>query len=343
MKFSLLSACAVAACVCGLAGAGRAAAAGRAPGAAQEKKQEEPKVSGGERTAADKIDKAKGPEAKIQAAAEFLKKYPQSPLRPKVAEAVVADIAGAPDAQLKASLAETYLSIFTGPGEADRVNYVLLDAYIDAERSEDAFKLAGAWLAAQPEDADMFKRLTILASNEAIRNNNKFAAQGQQYGARAIALIEADKMPAPVDAAKWAAYKAEALPALYRATGIIAFKADDKETARQRLEKAAALKINDPAVYLILSDFAFNEYEQSAKLHRVAPAGAEKDALLKTATERLDKVIDAYAQAVAATEATPQYQQAATQLRQDLENYYKFRHNNSTEGLQQLIDKYKKQ
>jgi len=29
------------------------------------------------------------------------------------------------------------------------------------------------------------------------------------------------------------------------------------------------------------------------------------------------------------------------QLTTDLTDYYKFRHNNSTEGLQQLIDKYK--
>jgi hypothetical protein len=55
----------------------------------------------------------------------------------------------------------------------------------------------------------------------------------------------------------------------------------------------------------------------------------------------LDNVIEAYAHAVALAESNPNLQQVRQQYLQDLEAYYKYRHHNSTEGMQQLIDKYK--
>ena len=335
MKFRILSACALAcACVLGVAAASASAQESK-------DKQAEAKVSSGEHDAAAKIDKAKGAEAKLQAAAAFIQKYPKSSLRPKVAEAVSNEIANTQDQQLKISLAETYLSLFNEPGEGDRVNDILLTSYINAGRADEAFKVAPARLAKNPDDVDLLRGLAIVASNEVIKGNNAFAAQGQQYGAKAIELLEADKKPTGIDDAKWAAYKAEALPALYRATGIIAYKTNDADTALARLQKAAALKSADPAVYLILSDLTFNVYDLRNKEYVVASA-AEKPSALKRRDEAIDKLIEAYAQTIAITDGQAQYQQANAGLRDDLAKFYKSRHNGSTEGLQQLIDKYKK-
>src|SRR5437763_5721918 len=333
MKFRIISACALA-CACVLGVASGAAAQ-------ESNKQSEAKVSSGEHDAAAKIDKAKGAEAKLQAAAAFIQKYPKSGLRPKVAEAVAGEIANTQDQQLKISLAETYLSLFNEPGEGDRVNDILLTSYINAGRADEAFKVAPARLAKNPDDVDLLRGLAIVASNEVIKGNNAFAAQGQQYGAKAIELLEADKKPAGIDDAKWAAYKADALPALYRATGIIAYKTNDADTALARLQKAAALKSADPAVYLILSDLTFNVYDVRNKEYVVAWA-AEKPSALKRRDEAIDKVIEAYAQAIAVTDGQAPFQQANAGLREDLAKFYKSRHNGSTEGLQQLIDKYKK-
>jgi hypothetical protein len=335
MKLRFLSACAVAACTLW---------AGGPPAAAQEsqpaKQAEQPKVSGDERKAAEKVVKAKGPEARLQAAAEFIQKFPQSALRPQVVEGLAAEIANTQDAQLRTSLAETYAAVFTGPGEAERMAPLLLDAYIAANRTEDAFRLGGEWLAKNPDDAHTLYRLAVLASNETIRGNNNFAALGRQYGAKAAELIEADKMSPNTDAAKWPAFKAEALPAVYRATGIIALKTNDRAAARQFLEKAIANKSTDPGIYLVLADLDNADYELTAKQYQIAGA-AEKEALRKKADEQLDRVIESYAQAIAKAEGNPQYQPAAAALRESLTTYYKYRHN-STDGMQQLIDKYKK-
>jgi hypothetical protein len=329
MKFRTLSAVAL---VCALA-VGAAAQ--------DDKGGQQPKVSGGEKDAAAKIDKAKGPEAKLQAAAAFVQKYPQSALRRQVAQAVAGEINASTDNQLKISLAETYLSIFNDPAEATLVNDALLNAYINSGRADEAFKMAGVRLSKNPDDIDLLRALAVVASNETIKGNNAYAAQGQQYGTKAIELFESDKKPEGLDDAKWASYKTENLPPLYRATGIIAYKTGDKATALARLQKAAAMRYSDPGVYLILSELTFDDYDRLSKEYNVAE-NAQKPAALAKAQDALDRVIEAYAQAVAMTEGQAQYQQAHDALREDLEKYYKFRHKNSADGLQPLIDKYKK-
>lgn len=332
MKFKFLAACALAC----------AFALGAAPAAfAQGDKQAEAKVSGAERDALAKIEKAKGAEARLQAGAEFVKKFPKSSLRPKVAQAVADEIAKTSDEQLKISLAETYLGFFNEPSEAALVNDALLNAYINAGKTAEAFKMGGARLAKSPDDVDLLRSLAVIASNETIKGNNEYAAQGQQYGAKAIELLETDKMPAGMDAAKWASYKAETLPALYRATGIIYYKTNDKAAAVARLQKAADLKFSDPGVYLLLSELTYDEYDTLSKQYNVASA-ADKPAALAKAQAALDRVIETYAQAVGMTEGDPQYQQAHDALKEDAAKFYKFRHNNSDQGLQQLFDKYKK-
>jgi hypothetical protein len=310
--------------------------------AAQDKgKQAEVKVSSGERDAAAKITKATGTEAKLQAASAFVKKYPQSSLRQQIAKGLAAEVAATTDAQTKVSLAQTYLEIFNLPEEAQSVNASLLSAYINTGKTEEALKMGQGWLAQHPDDIQTMQNLTILASAEAIKGNSAFVAQGRQYGAKAISMLESDKVPEGADAAKWAEYKPTALVSLYRETGVLAYKAGDKAAALPLLEKAAALKSTDPGVYLLVSELNNDDYEMRAKEYQVA-APAEKQAAFKKVEVALDKVIESYAQAVAMTEGNTQFQPVNAALKQDLERYYKFRHKNSTDGMQQLIDKYKK-
>ena len=330
MKFRILSASAL---VCALAAAAWAQD--------DKSKQAEVKISGGERDAAQKIEKAKGVEARLQAAAAFVKKYPQSALRRQVAEVMVNEIAASTDAQARVSLAEVFRDIFNLPEEGALINHTLLNAYIGAGKTEEALKLGNDWLAAHPDDVQTMQNLTILASTAAIKGDNSYVAQGRQHGAKAIELIEADKMPAGFDAAKWPQYKPAALATLYRETGVLAYKAGDKRAAQPLLEKAASLKSTDPGVYLILSELNNDVYELRAKEYQIA-SDAEKPAALKQVEAALDKVIESYAQAIGATEGDARYQQVNVALRQDIERYYKFRNKNSTEGLQQLIDKYKR-
>ena len=329
--FRILSACALA---CALA-AGAAAQDDKA-------KQEGPKVSGGERDAALKIEKAKGTEARLQAAAAFVKKYPQSTLRRQLAETLAREISAATDAQHSLSLAQTFTDIFDRPDEAQLVSATILNGYINTGQVDEAMKAGAAWLAQHPDDIPTMQNLAILASAQAIKGNAAYTARGREYGAKAIEMLEADKMPAGFDAAKWPDYKKAALVSLYREAGVLAHKAGDNQAAVPLLEKAIALHSPDPGIYFLVSDLLNDVYELRAKEYQVAPA-AERGAAMQKAEAALDQVIEAYARAIAFSEGKPELAQATASFRDGLTSYYKYRHKNSTEGMQQLIDKYKKQ
>lgn len=342
MRKTFFRACALAACVW-LAGAAASAAgsfAGQDQTQTDKAKQEGPKLSGDEGKAVTKINTATDASAKLQAADEFVKKYPKSEVRGQVARHVATHIGNVQDAGQRISLSEKFLTTFNAPDEADLVARALLDAYLDVSRDADAFRAGAAWLQKNPDDVDVLRRLSVAAGNAAIKGNNDFVPQGRQYAAKAIELIEADKKPAAWEAAQWAEYKTKWLPAIYREAGVLAIRANDRAAAKANMEKAAALKSADPAVYLLLSDIANQEYNEAAKAYQAMPAGAAKDARLKEIQAQLDRVIETYAQAVATLEGNAQYEQARQQMRQDLESYYKYRRG-STQGLQELIDKYK--
>lgn len=329
MNFRILSACAL---VCALA---------LGVTAQEAAKQAEVKVSGGERDAAAKVEKAKGVEAKLQAAAAFVKKYPQSSLRKQLAESLAREVVAATDPQTSLSLAQTYADIFNLPEEKQRVTSTLLNGYINTGQVDEAMKMGSEWLVQHPDDIPTMQNLTILASAQAIKGNAAFAAQGRQYGAKAIELIEADKMPAGFDAARWPDFKRAALPSLYRETGVIALKSGDNAAALPLLEKAIEHGSTDAAVYFIVSDFYNDAYELRVKEHTIA-AAADKPAAMQRAEAALDKVIEAMARAIALTEGKPEMAQANAAYRERLTPYYKYRYKNSTDGMQQLINKYKK-
>lgn len=329
MKFKILAACALA-CAFTFGAVSTAAA------------QDDSKISGGEREAAEKINKAKNTEAKLQAASEFIKKYPKSTLRPRIAEAVSNEILATQDAAQKAALIETFVSFFKDPAEADRVNGPLMAAYIDANRPSDAFKFAPAYFGKHADDVDSMRRLAIVGSNAAIAGDDAYVKDALKYGVQAVEMIEGDKKPASVDAAQWADYKTKFLPGLYREVGVLALRTGDNAAARTRLEKAIALGTDDPATYAIVGQMNDEEYLQLVNAYKAAPAGAARDAALKKAQDQLDKVIDLYAHAVALSTGRAEYDNLRSQVAPALTDYYKFRHNNSDAGLQQLLDKYKK-
>ena len=317
-----------------------AALAVGAPGTFNAQEDKKPKVSEGEAKALTAISSAPDPAAKLAAAREFVKKYPKSSNRTEVSGYLAGQIDQVKDSAQKLSLAETYQQIFTTEQELQTIRPIILDAYFDAKRTDEAFALAAAILAKQPENVFILSRMTIAGTDEAKRSNAKYVATSQQYGLKAIELIEANKKPADMTEEAWEKQKT-ILPALYQNTAILALMTGKNAEANTRLEKAVALDPSEPFNYVLLGSIANEEYKKLAETQKSLPAGSEKTETLKKATAMLDKVIDLYAHAVGASEGKPQYQQIHDQLMQDLTPYYKYRHNQSTEGLQQLIDKYK--
>ncbi|MGH9940757.1 MAG: hypothetical protein ACRD9R_00170 [Pyrinomonadaceae bacterium] len=290
---------------------------------------------------AQKVEAAADAAARLKAAGEFLRKYPKSTLREQVALLVAQKIEATPDKAQQITHAESFMAVFTEPAEADIIRPFIIDAYTAADRHADAFRVAADYLSRHPDDVNMQTNMALIGIEQAKRGKAEFVEQSRQYGLKAVEMIEADKRPATFDDARWAEFKTKWLPQLYQSLGVLSYMGQNFPEAVTRLEKASMLNPADAFSYALLGSIYNADYQKLAEQYNAAPAGPAKEDLLKKSQAQMDKVIDVYARAAALSEGNPQFKQLRDQVMVDLETYYKFRNKNSTEGLQQLIDKHK--
>jgi hypothetical protein len=294
-----------------------------------------------EQNLAKAVMTAPDPAVQAKTATEFIKKYPKSTLRPGMAKQLAQKIDGTTDPAQKVSGAQTYREIFTEPSEQELIMPVLVEGLLQSKRTDEAFTVGSQFVTKNPESLEVLIQLVSAGTIEAKTKNPKFVPQSLQYGASAIQLIEADKKPSWMDAVAWAKYKSDTLPSLYQSMGLLNLVKGEKTQARASYVKASELAPTDPFNFVMLAGIINEEYQTSAKKYQGLPAGPAKDEELKKAQTLMDSAIDAYAHAVAVSEGNATLQPVRQQYLQDLEAYYKYRHNNSTAGMQELINKYK--
>jgi hypothetical protein len=300
-----------------------------------------PKVSEGEDKALKAVEAAPDVNAKLAAADEFLKKYPKSGSRPQVIEYLVEQIVKVPDPNQKLALAQRFPTVFSQPGEGDAIKPALIDAYVHLNRFDEAFASGAAYLANNANDIQVLIVLAVAGTEQAKNRNAKYVNESRQYGTKAIELLEANKKPASMSDAVWEKQKA-LLPAIYQEMAVISLLQQKPVEAQAQAEKAVTLNPADPFNYVLLASITNDDYQKMVQTYKSMPDGKAKDEMLQKATALIDKAIDQYAHAVALSEGKPQYQALHDQVLQDLATYYKFRHNNSTDGMQKLIDSYKR-
>ncbi len=310
-------------------------------GAAYAQPRNQPQVSPDEQKAAQAIAAAADNAAKLKAATDFIKKYPKSSLRPMIARGFANHISSMTDAAQKATAAQSYKELFKEPSEQEIIAPIEIEALAAAKRPDDAFAAGTAHLAKNPESLPVLVQLVATGTDEAKNRNGKFVAQSVQYGTHAIQIIESDKKPADVDDAGWTSYKTTVLPSLYQSLGLLNLVGGDRAKAKANYLKASEISPTDPFNFVMLAGMLNDEYQTEAKCYQGMPNGPARDEELKKAQAILDAVIDAYAHAIALSETTASLQTVRQQYMQDLEAYYKYRHNGSTAGMQELIGKYK--
>ncbi len=305
-----------------------------------QEQKEPPKVSEAEAKALEAFNAAMDPAAKVTTAEEFVKKYPKSPILPQLAEQTAIAITKVEDSNQKLALADRFQKTFTDASALTIVNGARLDALLKAKRNDEAFALGATILGKDPEELRTLVRLAYYGTEEAKTGNAKNVQQTQQYALKAIEIIEADRKPASMNEEAWTSHKA-ALPQLYQQTGILSMMMGDPKEAKVKLSKAIALNPSEPSSHAIMAYMINNEYLDQATKYKEMPEGKEKAELLPKLEAMIDSIIESYARTVALATGKPEYQGLLQQVMPDLTNYYKYRHNQSVEGLQELIDKYK--
>jgi tetratricopeptide (TPR) repeat protein len=308
----------------------------------QDRKDKGAQPSDGERQAATKVTSAADFNAALQAAGEFVKKYPKSSLRPEITRHLVAKAAANQDSAQQVTMLESALAALKDPGDAEIINPAILDAYQKAQKYDDAFRVTAAIIEKNPNDLVTLTWMAIVGIEQAKAQNPKFVPQSLQYAPKAIELIETDKRPTGLDDAQWAEYKTKWLAQLYQSLGVYSMMTGDFATARTKLEKSASISQYDPITYVYLGSLVQEEYVKLAQQVKSMLPGKAQDETLKRALEKMDQMIDLYAKAIGLSDGNLQYQKMRDELSVDLKSYYSYRHGNSAEGLQQLIDKYKR-
>jgi len=303
-------------------------------------KPDQPKISPAEQKAADAITAAPDAAAKMKAGAAYVKKFPKGALRSRVAEALANDISDVKDAAAKIALVQEYQSSFKEPSDQELIVPVLIDGYADAKRFDEAFAAGAEFLKTHPDSLRVLVKLMSLGTEQAKQRNGQFIAQALQYGNHAIELIEAKKIPAGMDDTTWKYYES-ILPVLYQSIGVLDIIKGDRGEAKVRFTRATQLAPNDAFNYLMLVDIIDTEYQELAKRYQTMPSSKAKNDEYPKVLAALDNVIDLMARVIALSEGDARLAGARQQAMKDMESYYKYRHNNSTEGMQQLIDKYK--
>jgi tetratricopeptide (TPR) repeat protein len=245
-----------------------------------------------------------------------------------------------------------YLKVWIAAYEEDEKNRRMAAERADREQqllgsftTKDFAKAYGLAKPVLADDQDNVRVLIALgygafaASTEA--HNEAFNNDAAGYAQRAIKLIEAGRTPDT-----WAPFKnkEDVLSSLYYALGFYALK-PKPENAIANFTRAAQIdsdrKTSPSTYYYLALAYQNGPYkrlsEDYSKRFLNQPESAESKAALATINAVMDKIIDAYARAVALASKDPQQTAAKNAWLARLTELYKFRHDGSDAGLNELI------
>ena len=221
--------------------------------------------------------------------------------------------------------------------------------YGDKKYTE-AFAMGKQILADEPENLRVMIDLGYTGYNLAApaTKNESFNIDSLNYSRRAIQLLEAGKQPTSLDgkAGPWDPFKGkdDTLAYLYRGVGRVTLKTKPEEALAafiKALSFETDLKKEAWEYYFVAAAYETGPYPRLSESYKVQFAGKDETPESKLALENInqiiDRMIDAYARAVSLAGNDPKYAAPKKAWMDGLSTWYKFRHNESDAGLNELI------
>ena len=212
---------------------------------------------------------------------------------------------------------------------------------INQKNFAEAFATGAKILAEDPNNLRVQIDLGYAGYLAASAKNEQFNSIALDYARKAIQQIEAGKAPAD-----WAPFKGkdDTLAYLHYAVGFLTLKTEPNQ-AIDSLLKAASLESDikkTPSTYYFLAvAYEAGPYKTLSTDYQAKYANKPETPESKAALEKLnvvmDRIIDAYARAIAAAGTDPKTQQNRTDWTAKLLTYYKFRHEGSDAGMNEFI------
>ena len=234
-----------------------------------------------------------------------------------------------------------YISLWVADYEKEQRLDELKDVVYQKRDYAGAFKLGKQVMAESPDNLPSLIALSNAGYLAAGAKNESYNAEALGYANKAIQLIESGKTPDT-----WAPFKGkdDTLAYLYTTVGLLKLKSAPNE-AIDAFIKTAQLNselAKVPLTYYYLALAYQNgpyaklsaDYQKNYADKAETP---ESKAALEKLNQVMDRIIDSFARAVASAGSEAQYAQSKTAWMNTLTTFYKFRHNNSDTGLNELI------
>ena len=279
----------------------------------------------------------------------------------------LANYRGTPDQQKTASeTGREYLSKYGScPDEGDKKIAAFIQNWVtkydaaveefactDAFNKKDyskAFQACQVILTKRPDDVDKVLLLARAgyANVTSATPNKALNAESARMARRAVELIQSGKTPA-----KWDPFpnQEEALGFLYYAQGVFTQDTDAAAASAAFIKAAQSSSLfkNESSTYTYLAAiYEANELKKLVDQYTATfPPGnpipdekkAQYDEMFLNISKVQDRIIDAYARAYAILKADPKADAARTKaVLNKLTTYYKARHEDKEDGLQELI------
>lgn len=216
-----------------------------------------------------------------------------------------------------------------------------LPGFINQKNFAEAFSTGAKILAEEPDNLRVQIDLGYAGYLAASAKNETHNTAALGYAKKAIAAIESGKAPET-----WSPFKGkdDTLAYLHYAVGFLTLKTNPNE-ALDALLKAAQydsdIKKTASTYYFLGVAYEAGPYKTLSTAYQEKYANKPETPESKAALEKLnvvmDRIVDAYARAIATAASDPKTEQSRKEWLAQMSTYYKFRHGGSDAGINEFI------
>ena len=216
-----------------------------------------------------------------------------------------------------------------------------LPVLINEKNYAEAYKTGAQILADEPNYLRAQIDLGYAGYLAASAKNETFNNEALGYARTAIQAIESGKTPT-----EWAPFKGkdDTLAYLNYAVGFLTLRTNPTESLDALLKAAryeSDIKKTPSTYYFLAVAYESGPYKTMSTSYQTLYANKPETPESKAALEKLnvviDRIIDAYARAIAAAGTDPKLEQSRKEWLAAMSNYYKFRHDGSDAGINEFI------
>jgi tetratricopeptide (TPR) repeat protein len=216
----------------------------------------------------------------------------------------------------------------------------MLPGLINEKNFQEAYSTGARILADEPDYLRAQIDLGYAGYIALSSNNTTYTTDALGYARKAIAAIDAGKVPT-----EWAPFKGkdDTLAYLHFAVGYMTLKTAPDQAIDSFIKAASYqsdIKTNPRTFYALAAAYESGPYKtQSAAFQQMygdKPETPASKAALEKVNVLIDRIVDAYARAIALA-TDPGMAQSKAAWTTQFTNYYKFRHEGSDTGLAEFV------